>query len=152
MIYNCGIQAGSSQGHKHMQLWPIPSSSELGFEIFAKRAESTTNIISLPDIPFKHFILRLSSQADTSEITAAYARLLSKVKQVHADHGSMAYNVAMTSEWLMLVPRRSSGGEHGFGGNTAVIMGLIWITGPNEKHLWDEYGIWRHMARIGVPA
>lgn len=25
MIFNCGVNAGSSQGHKHMQIFPAPS-------------------------------------------------------------------------------------------------------------------------------
>lgn len=27
IIYNCGVNAGSSQGHKHLQLFPSPTRS-----------------------------------------------------------------------------------------------------------------------------
>lgn len=37
MIYNCGVDAGSSQGHKHVQIFEHPSQITL----FPSRAEST---------------------------------------------------------------------------------------------------------------
>ena len=35
MIFNCGINAGSSQGHKHMQIFPVP-----GHELWPTKAIS----------------------------------------------------------------------------------------------------------------
>lgn len=38
MIYNCGVNAGSSQGHKHMQVLPIPDPME--FTLWPSKARS----------------------------------------------------------------------------------------------------------------
>lgn len=35
-IYNCGVDAGSSQGHKHMQIFALPDA----FPLFPAAAES----------------------------------------------------------------------------------------------------------------
>lgn len=37
MLYNCGVDAGASQGHKHMQIVPLPSS----FKLYPELADST---------------------------------------------------------------------------------------------------------------
>ena len=38
VIYNCGVEAGSSQGHKHMQVFAYPDC----FELFTERAQSAS--------------------------------------------------------------------------------------------------------------
>lgn len=38
VIYNCGVEAGSSQGHKHMQVFAYPDC----FDLFPDRARSTS--------------------------------------------------------------------------------------------------------------
>ena len=152
MIYNCGLEAGSSQGHKHMQLWPVPSASELGFDLFPGEAESTSKVTTLRGIPFQHFILRLPKEASIADVIAAHEAILPEVKRCHETHGSSAYNVVLTGEWLMLVPRCSNGGRWGAGGNTAVVLGLLWTNEAGEQDKWEEYGISNHLARLGVPS
>lgn len=39
IIYNCGVEAGSSQGHKHIQIFPRLDSEK--FQMFPSRATST---------------------------------------------------------------------------------------------------------------
>ena len=39
IIYNCGVEAGSSQGHKHIQLFPRLDSEK--FQMFPSKATST---------------------------------------------------------------------------------------------------------------
>lgn len=39
IIYNCGVEAGSSQGHKHIQIFPRQDSEE--FQMFPSKATST---------------------------------------------------------------------------------------------------------------
>ena len=38
IIYNCGVEAGSSQGHKHIQIFPRQDSEE--FQMFPSKATS----------------------------------------------------------------------------------------------------------------
>lgn len=39
IIYNCGVEAGSSQGHKHIQIFPRQDSEN--FQMFPSKATST---------------------------------------------------------------------------------------------------------------
>ncbi len=39
IIYNCGVEAGSSQGHKHIQIFPRQDSET--FQMFPSEATST---------------------------------------------------------------------------------------------------------------
>ena len=39
IIYNCGVEAGSSQGHKHLQLFPKQSSQD--FEMWPSKAAAS---------------------------------------------------------------------------------------------------------------
>ena len=39
IIYNCGVESGSSQGHKHIQIFPRRDSEE--FQMFPSKATST---------------------------------------------------------------------------------------------------------------
>ena len=38
IIYNCGVEAGSSQGHKHVQIFPRVDSEK--FQMFPSKAKS----------------------------------------------------------------------------------------------------------------
>ena len=39
IIYNCGVESGSSQGHKHVQIFPRQDSEQ--FRMFPSKATST---------------------------------------------------------------------------------------------------------------
>ncbi|RMD45053.1 hypothetical protein DV735_g234, partial [Chaetothyriales sp. CBS 134920] len=135
MIFNCGYEAGSSQGHKHMQLWPYPDEKELGFQLFPSKATSDTDVTSdIPGVPHKHFVLRLPPDTDESTLARAYQRLLGGVRAAHHEAGGgTTYNVILVREWLCLIPRRHSGLEKGAGANAAAILGLIWIVSEEER-------------------
>ncbi|KAJ0122506.1 tetraphosphate phosphorylase [Diaporthe amygdali] len=46
-IYNCGAEAGASQGHKHLQIFASPSP----FPLFPEQVQSTQGHISCSDFP-----------------------------------------------------------------------------------------------------
>lgn len=152
LIYNCGIDAGSSQGHKHMQIWPYPDAKQIGFDLFPSQAKSTTDICSdIPGVPMQHFVLRLAPDAQLEDLVNAYARLLAKVNQCHKEFGSTAYNIAMTKEWLSLIPRRDNGMSTGAGSNAAGVLGLIWILTDEEKRIWMTPSLCGFIQFLGVP-
>ncbi|OAL33507.1 hypothetical protein AYO20_07193 [Fonsecaea nubica] len=103
MIYNCGFESGSSQGHKHLQFWPYPDEQELGFQLFPNVAESTVNITDdIPTVPHKHFVLRLPTHCDANTLIQAYGKLVARVRHSHAEAGGGTdYNVILIthSEW-----------------------------------------------------
>ncbi|EXJ78645.1 hypothetical protein A1O1_09046 [Capronia coronata CBS 617.96] len=157
MIYNCGYEAGSSQGHKHMQLWEYPGKAELGFELFPNQAESEVTIASdIANVPHKHFVLRLPEDADEAYLVQAYDKLLAEVRKAHedaaADEGSdSAYNVVMVKEWICLVPRRHCGLQRGAGANAAAIVGMVWISALDERETWTSPGVREYFKYLGIP-
>ena len=52
VIYNCGAAAGSSVGHKHLQMFAVPTTNSI--TLFPSHATSETVIArNLPNVPFK---------------------------------------------------------------------------------------------------
>lgn len=153
LIYNCGYNAGSSQGHKHMQLWPYPNERELGFELFPSKARSETAIAKdIANVPLKHFVLRLPPHATTSTVTQAHRRLLQQVRQIQQQTQSgTAHNVIITKDWICLVPRRHSGFERGVGINSAGVLGLAWAISEDEKNAWISNGAADLLRYVGIP-
>ncbi|KAK5047048.1 hypothetical protein LTR84_006990 [Exophiala bonariae] len=153
IIYNCGYNSGSSQGHKHMQLWPYPDEKELGFELFPKQARSETVIADdIANVPLKHFVLRLPSNADETTVIEAHRRLLEKVRQIQRETDSgTAHNVILTKDWICLVPRRHSGFERGVGVNSAGVLGLAWAINEDEKNAWISIGAAELLRFVGIP-
>lgn len=154
LIYNCGFESGSSQGHKHMQLWEYPDEEELGFELFPNKADSEVDVASdIPHVPLKHFVLRLPPNADASTVFASYEKLVREVRRCHAEaDGGRAYNVILVKEWMCLIPRRHSGLDRGAGANAAAVVGLVWITGQVERDIWTIPGPAEYFRHLGIPA
>lgn len=149
VIYNCGYESGSSQGHKHMQLWHYPDERELGFELFPNNAASEVDVTSdIANVPHQHFVLRLPVDVDLGGLVKAYARLLQEVQRAHARCGSgPAYNVVLVKEWMCMIPRRHCGLERGAGANAAAIVGLVWITVDAERDIWSS----EYYKYLGIP-
>ncbi|KAI0027818.1 HIT-like domain-containing protein [Vararia minispora EC-137] len=116
-FYNCGEESGASQPHKHIQFMPTeedgPPIEELTSSANLEKEEKP---FALPTLPFAHHIRRLSvaKKATWEEIEqilmTAYMELLdlciSTVRQT-PDHptGTPSYNIILTLNHLMLVPR-----------------------------------------------
>ncbi|KIX08485.1 uncharacterized protein Z518_03141 [Rhinocladiella mackenziei CBS 650.93] len=153
MVYNCGFESGSSQGHKHMQLWLYPDEQELGFELFPNKAESEINVTSgIPKVPHRHFVLRLPPNTDEDILVQAYSKLLKEVQRSHREaDGGTAYNVILVKEWMCLIPRRHSGLEKGAGANAAAVLGLVWVSSKATKDVWTSIGPAEYFKYLGIP-
>lgn len=155
MIYNCGYEAGSSQGHKHMQLWEYPGKDELSFELFPNKAESEVTVASeIENVPHKHFVLRLPKDADEAHLVQTYDKLLAEVRKAHREAGDdagSAYNVILVKEWMCLVPRRHCGLERGAGSNAAGIVGIVWISDLDERDTWTVPRLKEYYGYLGIP-
>lgn len=152
-IYNCGFEAGSSQGHKHLQIWPYPSKEDLTFELFPSQAESTTEIASnIPNVPYKHFALRLSDIADAEEVATSHATLLEKTRDIQRRAASGPdHNVIITHNWICLIPRRRNGSEKGAPANASAVLGLVWVASEEEKETWKRIGLVHHLRYLCIP-
>ena len=164
IIYNCGVNAGSSQGHKHTQVFPLP-----GHALWPSRAHSYDGLSLIPNhishglltlldvstnianVSFKHFAIRLPSHADTKTAYEAYLRLLEMSRETLArlGEGSRDYNVAMTADWITVIPRRSSEGP--YGANAAGMLGIVYLPDQQERDRWAQVGYTKQLEAFGIP-
>ncbi|MEF8792132.1 ATP adenylyltransferase family protein [Thiohalorhabdus sp.] len=105
-FYNAGKTAGASQGHKHLQVVPLPLGTEhprppmeeLLLSPELGRAAGTSS-----HLPFPHTACRLDfATADGRTLLGRYKSL----RQVLGlSKGETPYNLLVTRDWMMLVPR-----------------------------------------------
>ena len=119
MFYNSGPASGSSQDHKHLQVFPLPPQ----FEPFQTSLCSNTHHfipdqrtepLQNPEVSFAHFALPLpESPEDVDEdlLAMSYFALLQRALSFFQDwlgeHPDLkrSYNFLMTKKWLCVVPR-----------------------------------------------
>jgi len=123
-FYNGGAAAGASQAHKHLQIVPLPlgeSGPPLPIEplIAAASTEGTVGAVgTVPGLPFLHALARLEPLIAPRPLEMArhafdlYRALLDAtgLQAIDIDgepHQSAAYNLLVTTRWMLLVPRRA---------------------------------------------
>lgn len=160
VIYNRGVNGGSSQGHKHLQLFPVPQHPFGDGEAVdllwpAKASSSDVVATDIPGVPFKHFVLRIPAGASADTIVAMHDRLLTLTRKAHVDAGNgpdADYNVALSRSWIALIPRTTAGPADGpFGTSTVGMLGLVAIRDERDRQRWEELGYTRFLARLGIP-
>jgi sulfate adenylyltransferase (ADP) / ATP adenylyltransferase len=164
-FYNCGAEAGSSQGHKHIQVMMKPHSRQIGFKLFPDLVgpECEGHIVdALEGIPHKHFILKLPESASADDAVEAHRKLLARMREVIISRerwrspdgkSDLPHNVLLTKDWVCIIPRQHSRIDHSMITNAMGMVGVFWITHPSQ--IEDYTNIWgpldEHMATIGYP-
>ncbi|KAK1638591.1 hypothetical protein BDP81DRAFT_479734 [Colletotrichum phormii] len=151
MIYNCGVDAGSSQGHKHVQIFPQPPRLLL----YPQRATSDSDKRSIdsriPGVPNQHFVLRLTQGVTPEQTYRSLQRLVCATRETQTTGGrGYDYNVIMAEDWICVVPRRLVGRD-GVGANGAGMVGLVWLRDQAERDGWDSFGLTDHLVQLGLP-
>jgi sulfate adenylyltransferase (ADP) / ATP adenylyltransferase len=107
VFYNGGKLAGASQPHKHLQIVHF-SETDIPISPLLKAAKLETAIGTIPEFPFIHAFTNLDI-GESAEITLEkYHTLLQTVgiKALENNMQSGAYNLLMTREWMLIVPRQ----------------------------------------------
>lgn len=113
-FYNSGKQAGASQPHKHLQLLPlplVPTGEKVPIEAAFTSATWEDKIGVSPVLPFQHAIMRLdwhdahTPQQAAQQTLEAYYTLLKALGLYQTDALPGAYNLLITREWMLIVPR-----------------------------------------------
>jgi ATP adenylyltransferase len=107
VFYNGGKLAGASQPHKHLQIVPF-AETDIPISPLLKAAKLETAIGTIPEFPFVHAFTNLD-MGESAEITLEkYHTLLQTVgiKPLENNMQSGAYNLLMTREWMLIVPRQ----------------------------------------------
>lgn len=132
-FYNCNDESGASQPHKHMQFMTLPKD----FTPFPETLISTSDAfipstksepLQYPQLPMAHFVAKLPKLEELSgeDLVMYFSSLLQRCLTVSRDNNasSIAYNVIMTTEYIMMVPRKH-GVYEGLGINSCGILGLF---------------------------
>lgn len=115
-FYNSGKDAGASQRHKHLQLVPLPlttTGGKIPIEVALGESVWQNNCGYSLKLPFQHAWMKLNWQATLSPVDAAqmtlqaYCELLNQLALYDPSTGTLkgAYNLLMTREWMLIVPR-----------------------------------------------
>jgi len=116
-FYNGGPEAGASQPHKHLQLVPLPLAPQgppVPIAPLLAGARGTVGSGTIPGFDFSHsFAILGAATSERAATQEAFERYVSMLEQVglhpRAGKGSDLqggpYNLIVTKEWLLLVPR-----------------------------------------------
>ncbi|KAJ0162029.1 FIT family protein scs3 [Colletotrichum tanaceti] len=120
-FFNSGSHSGASQPHRHIQLLPVARMKDglqhdTRWDVLAKQLGSS----DVPGLPFATFADRIHRDMTPEELHAIYLSLFKlAVDAVEAHIGavddpgngdaSISYNLAMTSERLVVLPRLAEG-------------------------------------------
>jgi sulfate adenylyltransferase (ADP) / ATP adenylyltransferase len=159
IIYNRGVNGGSSQGHKHLQLFPVPPLAPFYGKVenvWPSEATSATEVADkIPHVPFRHFVLRIPPQTSAQTVVDMHERLLQLTRQAHVEAGYDAdgdYNVTMTKDWIALIPRTTAGPADGpFGTSTVGMLGMPGIRDERDREKWRNLGDSKFLAILGIP-
>lgn len=117
-FYNGGERAGASQRHKHLQLVPfplIPDGTSLPIAEAIAEADFNHTMGTIPNFPCQHALIELNQPLEAPVETlaqhslAAYHQALNAL-QIQGSQGltgqqTHPYNLLMTREWMLVVPR-----------------------------------------------
>ncbi|EKG13917.1 hypothetical protein MPH_08916 [Macrophomina phaseolina MS6] len=136
-FFNSGEHSGASQPHRHLQFLPVDSMRSSpdtdGWDLLVDRIlksphSVSTGFISDTSIPFAHFASRIPPNASGPELHTIYTALHSTAvefvrKYIHShpstslalhtpnsdNRSSISYNMALTTEAMVIAPRRRGG-------------------------------------------
>ncbi|KAG7119058.1 hypothetical protein HYQ45_015330 [Verticillium longisporum] len=136
MIFNCGVAAGCSQGHKHVQIFARPAMG-----LFPDAATSADDIEErIEGVPFKHYVLRLPRGASPEAVHDRVERLVRAARAaLTACRGGEVLNVVLTDRWVCAIPRRRAKRD-GTAANGAGMVGMVWLKDQAERDSWAAFG------------
>jgi sulfate adenylyltransferase (ADP) / ATP adenylyltransferase len=162
-FYNAGPAAGSSQRHKHLQMIPL-----LGFIDSRPPIESLLGSVEMagatglvPGLPFLHAFARMEStwldpqQDGASSLLASYHSLRRAVGlSLEATDGASVpatpYNLLVTRQWLLLVPRSQDFPE-GYSINAMGFAGALRVRNAAQLALLRTHGPMTMLQRVALP-
>ena len=121
-FYNGGAAAGASQPHKHLQWVPLPlvePGPALPIAPLLRAVRRDARVGTVPGLPFRHVFVALEPALATqprawAEALHAGYRTALRAAGIAAVRGdgerrqSAPYNLLVTRDWLLLVPRRQA--------------------------------------------
>ena len=149
-FYNSGPEAGASQPHRHLQLIPLPrNDAAIRFPLEARIVSSLHekgpphDLITSGNLPYKHWLVKLSSLPTATsdeaaeEMAAQYLRMLGELE--HSQSAPGAYNLLVTKQWMLMIPRKCESYES-ISLNALAFAGAFFVRTPEELSLLRDSG------------
>lgn len=149
VFYNCGANSGSSQDHKHLQMFKLPEKFTLFQDRLCNGKEHyVPNVRTEPlqdsKLSFAHFAVPLPDEKEVDEelLAMTFVSLLQRTLTFFQDWTNekpeleTGYNVLLTKEWLCVVPRSASKSkELNIGLNATGYAGLVLV---KHEDVWEK--------------
>jgi ATP adenylyltransferase len=148
-FFNSGANSGASQPHRHVQFFPIENGrGRLPYDETTPTPEGKVWIH--PRMPFKSFCIAFSKDPQVSEVVDAYQTLLKRCHELLGE--GCSYNMGITKEWIVLLPRISAdGGREGVGINGTVLAGEVMVKKQEDWDFFLASGLESVLRGIGLP-
>lgn len=152
-FYNGGTVAGASQPHKHLQLVPLPLGQcgpAIPIEPLIRTAVTAADGGRIPGLGFTHFWTPLPGPVAAGAAELAFGSYLRLLEAAGAEprhvNGELrppsAYNLLLTRQWMLLVPRKSECVE-GVSVNALGFAGSFSVRNQQELETLRAYGLMR---------
>lgn len=163
-FYNGGMVAGASQPHKHLQLVPLPLSSNglaVPVQPLLDAAPAGAGIRNLPGLPFSHAFSRLDAAVfeDTRHGALVSYDLyydmlemlgLRGIKEEGGLWQRAPYNLLVTRQWMFLVPRTEELFES-ISVNALGFAGSLFVRNDAQLKTIREHGPMTVLQNVSVP-
>ncbi len=146
-FYNGGAAAGASQSHKHLQLVPVPLGAG------PERTPMDSRLLgaaAAPRLPFRHAFARLNGldgPDGRDNLSAVYRGL---ARSVDLDTAPRPYNLVVTRDWMLLVPRTRESFE-GVSINALAFAGSLLVQSREQLARVCELGPLRFLGEVSEP-
>lgn len=159
-FYNGGKEAGASQEHKHIQIAPFPFSSKVsGLPVspWFKKVASTESIACVPNLPFIHSVtcLQFSNQDHILNKAKKTYMLYREILLQHGCHPdtneeqSFPYNLLMTRDWMLFVPRRKESCQ-GISVNSLGFAGSLLVKNKSQLDFIKATGLLQVLKEVAI--
>jgi len=155
-FYNGGEEAGASQPHKHLQVVPLPLASSGPPVPLGPLLEASAEAGVAAELPYVHALAPadpawFGPSPDAASVAARYLSLLAAVDLTPDARGWVApYNLLLTREWMLVVPRSR---EHvdGMSLNALAYAGALLVRNAEEMAKVEARGPMGVLAAAGLP-
>ncbi len=141
VFYNSGELSGASQPHRHLQMIPFTGDHQIPLEAVISSSKSMIPAFN----GIRHFFT--GHKLTPEELLLHYQKAMNEFQ-------TSSYNLLLTEDWLLFVPRRS---EHSFGHsfNSLAFAGCFLMKSEEEFDAWsasvDKSPI-RSLLDLAIPA
>jgi sulfate adenylyltransferase (ADP) / ATP adenylyltransferase len=163
VFFNAGEAAGASQRHKHLQMVPLPLTADVSripIEPLLDSARFAGAMGFVPGLRFVHVLARMNPQWITNpwkgahELLRQYLEMVLKAGLSSGEGGGHLrnpgpYNLLITRQWMVLVPRSTECFE-GISINALGFAGGFLVKDESQLQLLKMHGPMTALQRVAI--